>query len=124
MIRCIVLCLLCALLSPWSLAAQGATPTPAETPVTSITSADVRVMSFNVWLGGEQVDLDQVIAAIKAADAAVVGVQEAEGRTREIVETSGETIVVEWQNAPGMTFHWIAIYEAGDPDLSNYWAYH
>jgi hypothetical protein len=36
---------------------------------------------------------------------------------------SGEPIVVEWQNAPGMKFDWIAIYEAGDPDLANYWAY-
>ena len=35
---------------------------------------------------------------------------------------AGEPIVVEWQNAPGMTFDWIAIYDAGDPDLSNYWA--
>ena len=46
--------------------------------------------------------------------------------TRSLPERSvpaGEPIVVEWQNAPGMTFDWIAIYEAGDPDLSSYWAY-
>jgi hypothetical protein len=36
---------------------------------------------------------------------------------------SGEPIIVEWQNAPGMKFDWLAIYEAGDPDLANYWAY-
>jgi hypothetical protein len=36
---------------------------------------------------------------------------------------SGEPIQVEWQNAPGMKFDWIAIYEADDPDLDNYWAY-
>lgn len=33
----------------------------------------------------------------------------------------GEPIVVEWQNAPGMKFDWIAVYGSGDPDLSNFW---
>ncbi len=46
------------------------------------TPTDVRVMSFNIWLGGDVVDFGGVVRAIHAADADIVGLQEAEGNTR------------------------------------------
>ena len=50
---------------------------------------DVRVMSFNVWLGGDVVDFGGVVRAIRAADADVVGLQEAEGNTARIAKALG-----------------------------------
>ena len=48
------------------------------------TPTDVRVMSFNLWLGGDVVDFGGVVRAIRDADADIVGLQEAEGNTRRI----------------------------------------
>jgi endonuclease/exonuclease/phosphatase family metal-dependent hydrolase len=53
------------------------------------TPTDVRVMSFNVWLGGDVVDFGGVVRAIRAADADIVGLQEAEGNTRRIAQAVG-----------------------------------
>lgn len=55
----------------------------AEEPVT------LRVMSFNVWYGGEQVSLAKVGEAIRAADADIVGVQESDGNLYRIAEAAG-----------------------------------
>jgi endonuclease/exonuclease/phosphatase family metal-dependent hydrolase len=49
----------------------------------------VRVMTFNIWLGGDVVDFGNVIAAIKGARADIVGLQEAEGNTRRIAQALG-----------------------------------
>lgn len=49
----------------------------------------VNVMTFNIWLGGGLVDFSNVAQAIKAADADVVGLQEAAGRTQEIADRLG-----------------------------------
>jgi endonuclease/exonuclease/phosphatase family metal-dependent hydrolase len=46
-------------------------------------------MTFNVWYGGVQVDFDSIGAAIRAADADIVGVQEPEGRLRQIAREAG-----------------------------------
>jgi endonuclease/exonuclease/phosphatase family metal-dependent hydrolase len=46
-------------------------------------------MTFNVWYGGVQVDFDSIGAAIRAADADIVGVQEPEGRLRRIARSAG-----------------------------------
>src|SRR6476661_1216322 len=56
------------------------TATPAPTPV------EVRVMTFNIWLGGDVVDFAKVVDAITAARADIVGLQEAEGNTQRIAE--------------------------------------
>jgi endonuclease/exonuclease/phosphatase family metal-dependent hydrolase len=50
---------------------------------------DVRVMTFNVWLGGDVVDFGSVIDAIRAARADIVGLQEPEGNTRKIAAALG-----------------------------------
>src|SRR3954469_1353753 len=64
-------------------AQQPAVPTPPPTP------AQVRVMTFNIWLGGDVVDFGKVVAAVQAAQADIVGVQEAEGNARRLAEALG-----------------------------------
>ena len=51
--------------------------------------ADVRVMSFNIWIGGDVVDFGGVVKAIQGAQADIVGLQEAEGNTRRVAEALG-----------------------------------
>ena len=51
--------------------------------------ADVRIMSFNIWLGGDVVDAGEVVEVIRSAQADIVGLQEAEGNTRRIAEALG-----------------------------------
>ncbi len=48
----------------------------------------VTVMTFNVWYGGVQVDSASIGAAIRAAGADIVGVQEPEGRLRRIASSA------------------------------------
>jgi endonuclease/exonuclease/phosphatase family metal-dependent hydrolase len=69
-----VLALLLALVA--APAARAQQPTPV----------DVRVMTFNIWLGGDVVDFGKVVEAITSARADIVGLQEAEGNTRRIAE--------------------------------------
>jgi endonuclease/exonuclease/phosphatase family metal-dependent hydrolase len=49
----------------------------------------VRVLSFNIAIGGEAVDLGQVVAAIRASGADVVGLQECEGNAPRIAALLG-----------------------------------
>ncbi|MGB3328940.1 MAG: endonuclease/exonuclease/phosphatase family protein, partial [Thermomicrobiales bacterium] len=75
--------------------AQESTPTasPGATPASahdrSQAALHVRVMTFNIWIGGEQVDFANVIAAIRAAGADIVGMQEAEGNLRRLADGLG-----------------------------------
>ena len=55
----------------------------ADDPVT------LKVMSFNIWYGGDQVSFDKVIEAIRAADADIVGLQEPDGKTLQIAAAAG-----------------------------------
>lgn len=50
---------------------------------------DLRVMNFNIWVGGELVDFSKVIEAIKAANPDVVCLQEAGGNTRQVADALG-----------------------------------
>jgi endonuclease/exonuclease/phosphatase family metal-dependent hydrolase len=52
-------------------------------------AVELRVMIFNVWLGGEQVNLGRVYDAISAAQADIVLFQEPEGQTRRFAEALG-----------------------------------
>jgi len=52
-------------------------------------SVRLKVMSFNIWYGGDQVSFAKVIEAIRAADADIVGLQEPDGKTLQIAERAG-----------------------------------
>lgn len=54
-----------------------------------IEPVEVKVMTFNIWLGGELVDFGKVVEAIQAADADIVGLQEPTGNTRKLAEALG-----------------------------------
>lgn len=54
-----------------------------------LSPTELRVMTFNVWLGGTVVDINQVAAAIRASGADVVGLQESDGNARRIAELVG-----------------------------------
>jgi endonuclease/exonuclease/phosphatase family metal-dependent hydrolase len=53
----------------------------------------LRVMTFNVWYGGEQVSLERIGEAIRAADADIVGVQEADRNLERIAAVAGMPFV-------------------------------
>ncbi len=52
-------------------------------------SVSLKIMSFNIWYGGEQVSFAKVIEAIKAADPDIIGLQEPDGNTGKIAEAAG-----------------------------------
>lgn len=52
-------------------------------------SVDVRVMTFNIWLGGDLVNFSKVIESIQVANADVVALQEPNGNTRRIADLLG-----------------------------------
>ena len=58
------------------------------TPVTN------KVMTYNIWLGGDQVSFQKLIAAIQAADADIVCLQEAGGNTARIAAALGWSYAV------------------------------
>ena len=64
----------------WQCAAAAAAAKDAVT---------LRVMTFNVWYGGEQVSLDAIGEAIRAADPDIVGLQEADRNLERIASISG-----------------------------------
>lgn len=55
----------------------------------------LKVMIFNIWRSGVQLSLQQVAAAIKAADPDVVALQEPEGNSRRIADMLGWSYVDE-----------------------------
>lgn len=56
-----------------------------ETPA----KVTLKVLTFNIWYGGDQVSFAKVIEAIKLADADIVGLQEPDGRTLDIAAAAG-----------------------------------
>ncbi|MCX7889301.1 MAG: endonuclease/exonuclease/phosphatase family protein [Rhodobacteraceae bacterium] len=49
----------------------------------------LRIMTYNIWYGGAQVSLERTVAAIRAADADIVGLQEPDGMTAVIAARAG-----------------------------------
>jgi len=49
----------------------------------------LKIMIFNIWLGGDQVNFTRTLEAIRAADPDILLLQEAEGKTRVIAEALG-----------------------------------
>ena len=68
-------------------ASQSPRSLAADEPLT------LRVMSFNVWYGGEQVSLAKVAETTRAADPDIVGVQEADRNLERIAEAAGMPFV-------------------------------
>lgn len=67
------------------LLALAATAQAADAPG----AVTLRVMTFNVWYGGEQVSLEKVGEAIRAADADIVGLQEVDRNLERVAEAAG-----------------------------------
>ena len=65
---------------------------PAGAPLAAAATADdavtLRVMTFNVWYGGEQVSLEKIGEAIRAANPDIVGVQEVDRNLQRIAEVA------------------------------------
>ena len=66
--------------------AVTAVPTIAATAQDTTT---LRVMTFNIWVGGEQVDFAKVVEAIEIAGADIVGIQEAGGNLARLADELG-----------------------------------
>src|SRR5215510_1920898 len=84
----------------------------AVTAAAADEAVDLRIMTFNVWLGGEQVNIERVFDAIGAADADIVLLQEPEGQTRRFARALGYAYASERR-------HIISRYPLFDPPTSD-----
>ena len=78
-----------AAVAPLTLAAEPVPEPQAIAPMT------LKVMTFNIWYGGAQVSLPKVAEAIRAADADIVGIEEADGSLRALADLAGYPYVDE-----------------------------
>lgn len=51
----------------------------------------IRIQTFNIWYGGDQVSFGAVVDAIKASGADIVGLQETDGKLARLAELTGLT---------------------------------
>lgn len=58
-------------------------------------AVELRVMTFNIWYGGDQLSFGQVLEAIRAADPDIAGIQEVDGNLRRIADALGYPYVDE-----------------------------
>jgi endonuclease/exonuclease/phosphatase family metal-dependent hydrolase len=70
---------------------------------------ELRVMTFNIWYGGEQVSFGQVVEAIRLAHPDLIGVQEPDGNLKTLANAVGLSYVDEKRNI-------ISRYPLFDPD--------
>ena len=63
--------------------------TSAPTPVPTPAEAELKLMDFNIEYGGDEIDFDKIIEAIKLADPDVVALEEAEGNTQLVADALG-----------------------------------
>lgn len=82
--RALVTGVLAALLAA---AALAHAPEPAAASHEPID--DLKVMTFNIWLGGTQVDFGKVVEAVEAAEADVVGIQEPGDNLEQLADELG-----------------------------------
>ena len=75
-------------------------------------AVELRVMIFNVWLGGEQVNIGRVYDAVRAAHPDIVLFQEPEGQTRKFADALGFPYASE-------RHHIISAYPLFDPSTSD-----
>ncbi|MDX1991198.1 MAG: endonuclease/exonuclease/phosphatase family protein [bacterium] len=81
--RLLLILTLTALILPFTVAAQQNPSSQAAQVV------DLRIMTFNIWVGGALVDFNRVVEAIESAEADIVGLQEPTGNTRLLAERLG-----------------------------------
>jgi len=93
------------ILSPLLAACFLAIPVAAE-------PLELRVMIFNIWLGGDQVSMTRTLEAIQAADADLVLLQEAEGNTALIAQRLGYAYAAPRQHLLSR----FPIFDAGDAE--------
>jgi endonuclease/exonuclease/phosphatase family metal-dependent hydrolase len=67
-------------------------------PGITLAAEPLKIMTFNIWLGGDQVNFEKTIEAIKASGAEIVALQEAEGRSAEIAHRLGWSQVAGHRN--------------------------
>ncbi|MEA2536159.1 MAG: hypothetical protein QOF11_393, partial [Chloroflexota bacterium] len=81
----------CATTQPTSSAPAVGTSSPAATPAPTPTPAPItlKVMTFNIEYGGDEVDFNRIVEAVTKAAPDVVGVQEAEGNTAKLAKALG-----------------------------------
>ena len=72
---------------------------------------ELRVMTFNIWYGCDQVSFSQCANVIRAANPDLIGVQEPDGNLRQLAVQAGYTYVDERRNI-------ISRYPLFDPDTS------
>ena len=72
---------------------------------------ELKVMTFNVWYGGEQVSFAQTAEVIRAANPDLIGVQEPDGNLRLLADAAGFSFVDEKRNI-------ISRYPLFDPDTA------
>jgi endonuclease/exonuclease/phosphatase family metal-dependent hydrolase len=73
---------------------------------------ELKVMTFNIWYGGEQVSFAQTAEVIRAANPDLIGVQEPDGNLRLLADTAGFSFVDEKRNI-------ISRYPLFDPDTTD-----
>ncbi len=62
---------------------------PADAIREEIGDTEIKVLTFNIWIGGGPVDFGKVIEAIEVSGADVVGLQESEGNASKIATMLG-----------------------------------
>lgn len=67
----------------------GCSPELSVSNKDAATAYELKVMTFNIWLGGEVIDFSKTMEVIQSSGADIVGLQEAEGNTRRIAERLG-----------------------------------
>lgn len=74
---------------------ESVTKYPADAIHEEIGATQIKVMTFNIWIGGSVVDFNKVIEAIKISGADVVGLQESDGNAARIATLLGWPFVNE-----------------------------
>lgn len=64
----------------------------------ALAAEPLKIMTFNIWLGGDQVNFEKTVDAIRASGADIVALQEAEGRSAEIAAALGWSQVAGHRN--------------------------
>ncbi len=74
---------------------------------------ELRVMTFNIWYGGEQVSFSQIAEVIRSAHPDLIGIQEPDGNLRLLADAAGFSFVDEKRNI-------ISRYPLFDPDSADH----